>query len=300
MTPRTVRALVPLVLACLGLPARTAAQHRHSSTYMMRVDYNPRTNEAAGLCRVNGHPCWLLLDTGWTALSIYADHAPGLGVAVPAPKAKGYTFVQLDLDLQQSRPLEFQAPASLLPSSDEDRTSTGQPICGILGIPFLDVLPTEWNVPAHKVIFWLRGRPKDFRHVPRRMTLRGTLFDLDHLAVPVRVRGRRGLALLDTGSNEICLPDSLISEFPSAGADGTASGPGGTFRCTLRSVMGLKLGPLTLGGTVFGRLPGPPFGHIPVSYGFIGMGLISPLHLFVVGDKILFDPHERGAKFETN
>ena len=45
--------------------AKTRMSKPSHTVYAMRVDYNPKIEQLTGLCYVNGHPCWLVLDTGW-------------------------------------------------------------------------------------------------------------------------------------------------------------------------------------------------------------------------------------------
>lgn len=277
--------LLWLVLLLMNQSAAFASPKVRSdsdSAYAMRVDFNPATNKLAGLCWMNGHPRWFLLDTGWVGVALY-------------PTSLGQPHhSRIRLGLASRGPLVFQAPVTILESSEHLQTSTGEPVVGIVGFPLMNLVPTEWNIPARKIVLWLRGRPRDFKRVPRHAIITCRR-DSDHLLiVPVRVNGHAGEVCFDTGSDETYLFDSLISDFPAVGPEEEGTGPRLKFRYIPREVSGLQVGPLTLKGTVGGRLPARPTHDTVFPYGLLGMNFISRLHLFVTGDRIIFDPHQRG------
>ena len=134
------------------------------------------------------------------------------------------------------------------------------------------------------------GSPKSFVNVPRRAILFCKQDQYHRLTLPVSVHGRHGWVDFDTGVDELYVFDYLISDFPAAEPEGLVTGQDMHFRVVPRDVTGLKIGPLTINGTVGGRLPKfPPKGTL-YCHGFMGMSIISHLHLFVVGNKIIFDP----------
>ena len=290
-----------LALALLLCPSTASARTRmgkpHHTVYAMSVDYNPRTQQLTGLCQVNGHPCWLVLDTGWFGVALFADRQadwnPGrLRTQEPqtgeGQSRKNNVRTQASVRLG---PLDFfpdTIPVDIVEDA-EHYTSRGHPITGIIGIPFLNIIPTEWDVPHRKVVFWLKGRPKQFRHVPPRAIVVCKQDEDRRLLVPVSVHGRRGEIYFDTGCDELILMDDLVCDFPAAGPETGWSGPALKFRLVPRRVKGLMIGPLTINGTVGGRLPSPARG-MPYPYGSMGMSIISHLHLFVMGNKIIFDP----------
>jgi len=273
--------------------------------YAMRVDYNPKTSQLTGLCHINGHPCWLQLDTGWYGVALYADRQadwkPALlgDQTIQPDKKQGNkeqdgkkdTRPRVLLSLEPTNYLQVEGPVEIINDADHFRTSTGQPITGILGIPFLNVIPIEWNVPTHKIVFWLSGRPKQFLHVPRRAVLFCKRDQYHRLIIPFSVRGRHGRMYLDTGADELYVFDYLISDFPLVGHEEEVVGPKLKFRYVMRDVKGLKIGPLTIHGIIGGRVPRHSASNTLYPYGIMGMSIISHLHLFVVGDKIIFDPH---------
>lgn len=184
-------------------------------------------------------------------------------------------------------------PVDVVDDTEHYRTSAGQPITGIIGVPFLNVIPTEWNVPKHKIVFWLEGRPKRFKHVPSGATMICHQDQERRLLVHVSLRGKQSEVYFDTGCDELYVFDDLISDFPVAGPEGIWTGPDLKFQFVPRDVQGLKIGPMTFSGTIGGRLPKSPTKGTPYPHGMIGMSLISQLHLFIVGNRIIFDPHSQ-------
>ena len=152
-------------------------------------------------------------------------------------------------------------------------------------------LKEVWNVPEHKIVFWLRGRPKQFLHVPPSAVVVCKQDSSDRLLIPVSVRGRHGEVYFDTGAYGLYVFDYLIYDFPAAGPEGVFAGPDINFRSVPRDVEGLKIGPLVIDGMIGGRLPKHPGKDTTLPHGFLGMMVIAHLHLFVTGNKIIFDLH---------
>jgi|GEM_PF-7013665 len=280
--------------------AKTQMGKPHHTVYAMGVDYNPKTEQLTGLCQVNGHPCWLLLDTGWFGVALFADRQAdwNRGKPVdqktrPSKKQDQKNGVRVQASVRLG-PLDFlpdDISVDIIDDTKHYRTSTGQPITGIIGVPFLNIIPTEWNVPEHKIVFWLSGRPKQFLHVPPKAIIACKQDRERRLLMPISVHGRHSEIYFDTGSNDLIVFDSLISDFPAAGPEEGWSGPDLKFRVIPREVKNLKIGPLVFSGTVGGRLPETATKGTPYPYGSMGMSIISHLHLFVTGNKIIFDPH---------
>ena len=271
----------------------------HHIVYAMAVDYNPDTEQLTGLCQINRHPCWLLLDTGWFGVALFADRQADWKVGKarsqktqPGEEQSRKNNVRARVPVRLG-PMDFfpdDISVDIVEDTKHYRTSTGHPITGIIGIPFLNIIPTEWDVPHRKVVFWLRGRPKQFRHVPSKAIIVCKQDQERRLLVPVSVHGKRGEIYFDTGCDNLILLDDLVSDFPAAAPEEGWSGPALTFRVVPRHVKGVMIGPLIINGTVGGRLPSPTKETL-YPHGSMGMSIISHLHLFVVGNKIIFDPN---------
>ena len=152
-------------------------------------------------------------------------------------------------------------------------------------------LKEVWNVPEHKIVFWLRGRPRQFLHILPSAVVVCKQDSSYRLLIPVSVRGRHGEVYFDTGADKLYVFDYLISDFPAAGPEGVFTGPDINFRSVPRDVEGLKIGPLVIDGTMGGRLPKHPGRDTTLPHGFLGMMVIAHLHLFVTGKKIIIDLH---------
>ena len=293
-------AVVLALLLCQSTAyAKTQMGKPPHSAYAMRVDYNPKTRGLAGLFQINGHSCWLFLDTGWIGITLFTDHQsdlqsdnPTKRQTVPDKKQgqKNDMGVHIILGLGRIKLLQVTTHADIN-YKNQDRTSTNQPVVGIIGPPFLNTIPTEWNVPKHKIVFWLRGRPKQFLHVPPRAIIVCKRDREGHLLIPITVHGKHGEICFDTGADQMYVFDKLISNFPAVGPEGVATGLDLTIHCVPRKVEGLRVGPLTYNGIILGRLSASSLKETPFAYGSLGMSIISHLHLFVTGDKIIFDPH---------
>ena len=140
-------------------------------------------------------------------------------------------------------------------------------------------LKEVWNVPKHKIVFWLRGRPRQFLHILPSAVVVCKQDSSYRLLIPVSVRGRHGEVYFDTGADKLYVFDYLISDFPAAGPEGVFTGPDINFRSVPRDVEGLKIGPLVIDGTMGGRLPKHPGRDTTLPHGFLGMMVIAHLHL---------------------
>jgi hypothetical protein len=268
-------------------------QDRADVSYTLQVDYDPRTGMLAGQCKVNGRPCWLVLDTGSTGLILFQERRSEWEAAEPpsrptAGAPEKAEASRVELAIAPSSSLTSEVAAKVRSSPQSWQTTEGQPIVGVLGAPFITDPDVEWNIPARKVTFWLRGLPEPFQAEHRQtvVSMRCSRDRSHRIFLPVSVQGNKGHVLFDTGSYDLYLPDTMLRDFPSVGAVEEEAPLGTPMSVVRRRVRGVRIGPMDLSGVVRSIVAGAGGAASPPDYGYLGDRILSLYHLFVRGDTV--------------